>query len=114
MHIEKKNQRNPSLFLTSHIVHVYSNKYQDFIFRKWTLENYKNPNHQIKHKASSAHHDLLKQGSGFISFEGKMWIIVTMKARYFEVLCFVFFFIINKQQQKSQFTQRSPFPKHSG
>jgi len=92
MHIEKKNQRNPSLFLTSHIVHVYSNKYQDFIFRKWTLENYKNPNHQIKHKASSAHHDLLKQGSGFISFEGKMWIIVTMKARYFEVLCFVFFF----------------------
>ena len=92
MHIEKKNQRNPSLCLTSHIVYVYSNKYQDFIFRKWTLENYKNPNHQIKHKASSAHYDLLKQGSGFISFEGKMWIIVTMKARYFEVLCLFFFF----------------------
>lgn len=74
MHIEKKNpekQKNPSLFLTSYTVYVYSNKYQDFIFRKWTLGNCKNLNHQIKRKTSSAYYDLLKQGSGFIHFEGK-------------------------------------------
>ena len=86
----KQNQRNPSLFLTSYIVYVYSNKYQDFIFRKWTLENCKNLNHQIKHKASSADYDLLKQGSGFICFEGKKWTIMAMKARYFEGLFFFY------------------------
>lgn len=48
LHIILIKKKNPFLFLISYLICVYNNKYQDFVFRKWTPGIYKNLNQQIK------------------------------------------------------------------